>query len=58
VPADQKWFRDLAVAEALRDALLPFKDEWLKKLEESGREKRKAIDEYRESRGTGVKGNG
>jgi len=47
VPADKKWFRDLAVAEAMRDALIPFKDEWLKKLEELGREKRKAIDEYR-----------
>ena len=47
VPADKKWFRDLAVAEAMRDALIPFKDEWLKKLKELGREKRKAIDEYR-----------
>jgi PPK2 family polyphosphate:nucleotide phosphotransferase len=47
VPADKKWFRDLAVAETMRDALMPFKDEWLKKLEELGREKKKAIDEYR-----------
>ena len=43
----KKWFRDLAVAETMRDALMPFKDEWLKKLEELGREKKKAIDEYR-----------
>lgn len=50
VPADKKWFRDLAVAETLRDALMPFKESWLKKLEESGREKKKAIDEYRRSR--------
>jgi len=47
VPADKKWFRDLAVAETMRDALMPFKDEWLKKLAELGREKKKAIDEYR-----------
>src|SRR3984893_16508960 len=50
VPADKKWFRDLAVAETLRDALLPFKKTWLKKLAESGREKKKAIDEYRRSK--------
>jgi PPK2 family polyphosphate:nucleotide phosphotransferase len=50
VPADKKWFRNLAVAEALRDALAPFKEKWLKKLEEMGREKKKAIEEYRGSR--------
>ena len=47
VPADKKWFRDLAVAETMRDALMPFKDDWLKKLEELGREKKRALDEYR-----------
>jgi PPK2 family polyphosphate:nucleotide phosphotransferase len=50
VPADKKWFRNLAVAETLRNALMPFKKSWLKQLEELGREKRKAIDEYRTSR--------
>ena len=50
VPADKKWFRNLAVAETLRDALMPFRDRWLEKLEEVGREKRKAIEEYRRSR--------
>ncbi|MGH9882270.1 MAG: PPK2 family polyphosphate kinase [Pyrinomonadaceae bacterium] len=47
VPADKKWFRNLAVAETLRDTLMPFRDGWLKKLEALGAEKRKAIDEYR-----------
>ena len=47
VPADKKWFRNLAVAEALRDALLPFKKKWLEKLEEIGREKKREIEEYR-----------
>jgi hypothetical protein len=42
-------FRDLAVADTMRDALMPFKDEWLKKLEELGREKKKTIDEYRQA---------
>lgn len=50
VPANKKWFRNLAVAEAVRDALIPFKDEWLKELEEVGRKSKKAIEEYRRSR--------
>jgi PPK2 family polyphosphate:nucleotide phosphotransferase len=47
VPSDKKWFRNLAVAEALRDALMPFRKRWLEELEEEGREKRRAIAEYR-----------
>lgn len=50
VPADKKWFRNLAVAEALRDALMPFRKKWLIELEEIGREKRKALEEYRRNR--------
>jgi PPK2 family polyphosphate:nucleotide phosphotransferase len=48
VPADKKWFRNLAIAEALRDALLPYKEEWLQSLEEVGRRELKAIEEYRQ----------
>ncbi|MFY9555846.1 MAG: PPK2 family polyphosphate kinase [Blastocatellia bacterium] len=47
VPSNKKWFRNLAVAEALCDALTPFKKSWLEKLEQVGQEKKKAIDEYR-----------
>lgn len=50
VPANKKWFRNLAIAEALRDALMPYKKKWLEELEEAGREKKKAIEEYRGSR--------
>ena len=50
VPADKKWFRNLAVAQTLRDALMPYRETWLEKLAEAGREKRKAIEEYRRSR--------
>ncbi|MGH7960478.1 MAG: PPK2 family polyphosphate kinase [Candidatus Binatia bacterium] len=50
VPADKKWFRNLAVAEAVRDALLPFREKWLKTLEATGREQLKAIAAYRRSR--------
>lgn len=49
VPADKKWFRNLAVAETLREALMPFRKKWLAELEEIGREKRKAIEAYRRS---------
>jgi PPK2 family polyphosphate:nucleotide phosphotransferase len=49
VPADKKWFRNLAVAETVLDALRPFKESWLNKLEEVGRVERKAIKEYRRS---------
>jgi PPK2 family polyphosphate:nucleotide phosphotransferase len=50
VPADKKWFRNLAIAEAVRDALMPFRKRWLEELEEVGREKKKEIEEYRRSR--------
>jgi PPK2 family polyphosphate:nucleotide phosphotransferase len=50
VPADKKWFRDLAVAEALRDALKPYSKQWLAKLEAQGRERKQAIAEYHLSR--------
>jgi polyphosphate kinase 2 (PPK2 family) len=32
VPANKKWFRNLAVAEALRNALIPFGKKWLEEL--------------------------
>lgn len=50
VPANKKWFRNLAVAEVLRDALMPFRKKWLEELEDEGREKRTAIEEYRRDR--------
>ncbi|MBD0369293.1 MAG: polyphosphate kinase 2 family protein [Pyrinomonadaceae bacterium] len=48
VPANKKWFRNLAIAHALRDALLPHKDHWLQTLEETGRRELQAIEEYRQ----------
>lgn len=46
VPADKKWFRNLAVAEALREALLPYRERWLERLEEMSRAGRQEIEEY------------
>lgn len=50
VPADKKWFRNLVVAQATRDALAPFRKQWLEALDEVGREKRNEIEEYRRNR--------
>ncbi len=36
VPADRKWFRDLAVAEALVEALTPYREKWSAALEKIG----------------------
>ncbi|MFM8594623.1 MAG: polyphosphate kinase 2 family protein, partial [Chloroflexota bacterium] len=47
VPADKKWFRDLVVAEAVRDRLEPLKRGWLKTLEDRGRIERGAVEEVR-----------
>jgi PPK2 family polyphosphate:nucleotide phosphotransferase len=52
VPADRKWFRNLAIAEALVDALSPFEKEWMRRLEENGRREKALIDEYRKSNPT------
>jgi PPK2 family polyphosphate:nucleotide phosphotransferase len=49
VPADKKWFRNLAIAEAIRDALAPSQKRWLDELEALGKQKKKEIAEYRES---------
>ena len=36
VPADHKWFRDIAIAETVVETLRPFKDKWLKRLKDVG----------------------
>jgi PPK2 family polyphosphate:nucleotide phosphotransferase len=48
VPADKKWFRNLAIAEVLRDALALYRQSWLQKLEEIGRREMSAIEKYRQ----------
>ncbi len=50
VPADRKWFRNLAVVEALRDALLPFRDQWQATLGILGGQQKQALEAYRASR--------
>jgi PPK2 family polyphosphate:nucleotide phosphotransferase len=47
VPADQKWFRDLAIAEAVVEALEPYEAGWRAELERIGREAKAEIEAYR-----------
>jgi PPK2 family polyphosphate:nucleotide phosphotransferase len=43
VPADHKWFRDLAVSDVLARALRPYRDGWRAALEEMSLQRRAAI---------------
>lgn len=47
VPANKKWFRNLAVAEAIVEALKPYQKSWLKKLDAIGVEEKALIEEFR-----------
>jgi PPK2 family polyphosphate:nucleotide phosphotransferase len=47
VPSDAKWFRNLVVAEALVDALRPYRKEWRRTLEEQGKVARTELEAFR-----------
>ena len=47
VPANKKWFRNLAVAEAIVHALRPHRKQWMRKLEAIGQEEKARIEAYR-----------
>ena len=47
VPANAKWYRNLVVAEAIADALRPYRAEWVSKLKEMGKEAKAALRQYR-----------
>ncbi|MFI5387661.1 MAG: PPK2 family polyphosphate kinase [Fimbriimonadales bacterium] len=47
VPANHKWFRDLAVAEAIRDALKPFHGGWMEHLKQVGAKAKAELEAYR-----------
>ena len=50
VPADAKWFRNLAVAEAIKDALRPYRKVWEETLADEGKERRAEIAAWRKQR--------
>lgn len=53
VPANRKWFRNLAIAETLVGLLRPHREEWLSALAAKGEAELKAIRETRSARTAG-----
>jgi len=49
VPANAKWYRNLVVAEAVVEALRPFRKEWKQKLDRMGAEGKAELARYRRS---------
>lgn len=49
VPADHKWFRDLAIIDAIVTALKPYEDDWRESLRELGEQEKASLVEYRKS---------
>ena len=49
VPADHKWYRNLAVTEAVIEALRPYKKDWMAKLETESKTAKAEIDAYRKA---------
>ena len=58
VPADKKWFRNLAVAETVCAALRPLVGAWKKELARDGEQGRAEVDAFRKSRGVNLEGQG
>ena len=56
VPSDAKWYRNLAVAEAVTDALRPYRKEWRKTLEEEGKQGRAALAAWRKEQAERARG--
>jgi len=56
VPADRKWFRNLAVATALVETLRPYKKDWEETLKKLGEERKTELTEMRRTEGTSDKG--
>ena len=50
VPANKKWFRNLAVAEAIVEALKPYRKKWLERLDKLGQEEMAKITAFRQQR--------
>ena len=50
VPSNRKWFRNLAIAEAVVETLRPYRDAWLTALRERGERELAAIKAARQAR--------
>jgi PPK2 family polyphosphate:nucleotide phosphotransferase len=47
VPANHKWFRNLAVTERIVDALSPYREPWMEFLETQGAARKKELEAFR-----------
>ncbi len=52
VPADRKWFRNLAIATTLVETLRPYKDNWEETLKKLGEERKKELVDVRRTEGS------
>ncbi len=50
IPADKKWFRNLAIAEAIVQTLRPYRDDWERLLASLAEKKKAELQEYHESK--------
>ncbi len=55
VPGDKKWFRNLAVAQAICRSLRPLKRGWIRKLERDGEKGRAEVEAFRRHHGDPAK---
>jgi PPK2 family polyphosphate:nucleotide phosphotransferase len=46
IPADRKWYRDLAIARVVRHRLEAFRTPWGAAIQETGRRQREAVERY------------
>lgn len=53
VPANHKWFRSLAITDAIVSALRPYRRQWLEHLEQVGRAAKAELTAYRKEKGIG-----
>ncbi len=47
IPANRKWYRDLAISEALVETLRPYRDDWRRALDAMSRARRAELDAFR-----------
>jgi len=52
VPANRKWYRNLAVTEALVETLKHLRNDWMERLEEMSKLAKADLDAYRKEKGT------
>jgi PPK2 family polyphosphate:nucleotide phosphotransferase len=55
IPADRKWFRNLAIATTLVETLRPYKADWEKALKVLGEQRKKELAETRRTEGSSGK---